>query len=82
MDPVAILKTLLHQLAMPSCRWGHKWGCWAAQGQYNTRTGAIIDGPIELQDITTFRKALVQQRKCLVCDYIELDTKVINLYGK
>ena len=77
---MAMVKSFLKQLAQPSCRWGHKWGCWSVQGQYDAKKGTKIDGPVELQDITVFKKALVQQRKCLICEYIQIDLKVFNLY--
>lgn len=79
---MALLKSLLQQLAMPSCRWGHKWGCWSVQSDNAVKTGKNLEEPVKLQEITVFKHALVQQRRCLICEYVQLDTVVIDMYKR
>lgn len=61
---MAILKTLLQQLASPSCRWGHKWGCWVISKEHN-------DCNIALH--------IIQARTCLICDFKQFHINKIGL---
>lgn len=64
---MAVLKSLLQQLAMPSCRWGHKWGCWRK----------LKDGTTE---VTVFKFCIIQQRECLICNFAQLSTQTVDVY--
>jgi len=77
---MAVLKAFLQQLAAPSCRWGHRWGCWSIQGENNLKQGKNLEGPVKLQTIAMFKFALLQQRQCLVCSYVQVDVKTIDMY--